>query len=113
MSYPITAIASITHRVCGVIVWVGIGFFLAAASLALESEQGFKQLAELLSSNFLVQFIAWGLGSATGYYCVGSLKHIIQDMGYFEDFEGGQMISTLALVLGGLISIGTGVLVWA
>lgn len=112
VSWPVTAIASILHRICAVIVWVGFGFLLAAAVVATQSAEGFQSVANLLATNFLAQFVAWGLMTATGYYCMGTIKHIIQDMGHFESFEGGKVISWTAITLGILISIASGVLVW-
>lgn len=113
ITFPITAIASILHRVCAVIVWVGFGFLLAAASIALQSDAGFNSVADALGSNFLVQFVAWGLATATGYYVAGTLKHLIQDMGFFEDFSGGKMISWTAISIGVIFSIFVGVVIWA
>ena len=110
--FPITAIASILHRVCAVIVWVGVGFYLIALHSLLSSEASFKQFHELMETSFLAQFVAWGLLSAFSYYCTGSVKHIIQDFGYFEDFEGGKLISWAAIALGGLLSILAGVVIW-
>jgi succinate dehydrogenase / fumarate reductase, cytochrome b subunit len=112
ISFPITAIASILHRVCAVILWVGFGFLLIAASFALESEECFAAIANLLSTNFLAQFVAWGLSTATGYYLMGTLKHLIQDMGFFESLEGGKLISWAAISLGVLIGIFMGVVIW-
>jgi len=113
ISFPITAIASILHRACAVIVWVGFGFLLVAACYALESAEGFQAVAELLRTNFLAQFVAWGLATATGYYFMGTLKHLIQDMGFFESLEGGKFISWLALSFGIVISIFMGIVIWA
>ncbi len=110
---PITAKASILHRVCAVISWVGIGFALYALCILTNEADGATKLNELFASNFLVQFIAWGLLSAFGYYCCGSLKHIIQDFGFFEDFEGGKLISWAAIIAGVILSIASGVLIWA
>jgi succinate dehydrogenase / fumarate reductase cytochrome b subunit len=110
--FPITAIASILHRVCAVIVWTGVGFYLVALYYLLSSKENFEQLYELMETNFLVQFIAWGLLSAFSYYCTGSLKHIIQDFGYCEDFAGGKVISWVAIVLGVILSIFAGVAIW-
>lgn len=112
VSWPITAIASITHRVCAVIVWVGFGFLLAAASVATSSEEGFISIANLLESNFPAQFVAWGLLTALGYYCLGTIKHLIQDMGFCESFEGGKVISWTVIILGVLLSVAAGGIVW-
>ena len=112
VSSPITAIASILHRICAVITWVGVGFYLIALYYLLSSKESFEQFHALLQTSFLVQLITWGLLSAFSYYCAGSLKHIIQDLGYFEDFDGGKIISWAAIVTGALLSVFAGVTVW-
>ena len=112
VSFPITAIASILHRICAVIVWVGLGFYLIALSSLLSSEESFAEFQTLMETNFLAQFIAWGLISAFSYYCTGSIKHVIQDLGYFEDFAGGKLISWAAIASAGLLSIFAGVAIW-
>lgn len=65
VSFPITAIASILHRICAVIVWVGLGFYLITLNTLLSSEESFEQFHVLMETSFLVQFIAWGLYSPT------------------------------------------------
>ena len=112
VSFPITAIASILHRICAVIVWVGLGFYLIALNNLLSSEESFAEFQTLMETNFLAQFIAWGLISAFSYYCTGSIKHVIQDLGYFEDFAGGKLISWAAIASAGLLSIFAGVAIW-
>lgn len=111
--FPITAIASILHRICAVISWVGLGFLLLLLCYALSSVQGFDSVAQSMQSNFLLQFVSWGFLSAFGYYCMGTIKHIIQDFGFFEDFAGGQFISWAAIIAGVVLTLLAGVVVWA
>ena len=113
VSFPITAIASILHRVCAVITWVGLGYLLILLSYALSSAEQFAAMTELLQTHFLLQFVTWGFLTAFGYYCMGTVKHIIQDFGFFEDFAGGQFISWAAIILGVVLGLLAGVLVWA
>lgn len=113
VKFPITAIASILHRVCAVISWVGLGFLLFALCYVQDGKDNYTILASILETNFLAQFVAWGLLTAFGYYCSGTVKHIIQDFGYCEDFEGGKTISWLAIIVGVILSVLAGVLVWA
>jgi succinate dehydrogenase / fumarate reductase cytochrome b subunit len=113
VSFPITAIASILHRVCAVISWVGLGFLLCALCYALGSREDYNVLATALDNNFLVQFVAWGLLSAFSYYCAGTIKHLIQDFGFCEEFSGGKAISWAAIIAGVILSVLAGVLVWA
>lgn len=113
VSFPITAVASILHRICAVITWVALGYLLLLLYQALGSETQFDELSELLQSNFLLQFINWGFLTAFGYYCMGTIKHIIQDFGFFEDLPGGKFISWTAIILGIALSILAGVFIWA
>lgn len=111
--WPVTAIASITHRISAVIIWFGLGIGLATFHYASQSEAQFETVTELLSNNFLAQFVLWGILSAFGYYCMGTIKHLIQDMGYFEEFESGKLISWVAILSGIGMSVLAGVYVWA
>ena len=113
VAFPITAIASILHRVCAVISWVGLGFLLMALAMALASKESFDALATLMQDSVLAQVVMWGLLSAFGYYCMGTIKHILQDFGLFEDFPGGKLISWIAILAGIAISIAAGVMIWA
>jgi len=60
---------------------------LVALCLALGSQEGFDTLTNLLENNFLA------------HLC--------------EDFEGGKMISWTAIIVGVILSLLSGVLVWA
>ncbi len=112
-SWPVTAIASILHRICAVIIWVGLGISLATLYFVSQSEASLDLVKATLQSSFTAQFIVWGLLSAFGYYCMGTIKHLIQDMGYCEEFASGKIISWVAIILGLALSVLAGVYVWA
>lgn len=113
VKFPITAIASILHRVCAVISWFGLGFLILLLCRALVSNADYNELVDSYDTNFLLQFVSWGFLSAFAYYCMGTIKHIIQDFGYFEDFEGGKLISWTAIAVGIVLSLLAGGLIWA
>ena len=112
-SFPITAIASILHRITAVIIWVGLGILLYALHTATGSEEGAECIRAFFSENFFGQFIVWGLLTALAYYCLATAKHIIQDFGFCEDLKGGQIISWTVIVIGVVFAIVAGVYVWA
>ncbi len=87
--WPITAISSITHRVAGVVLFIGVAFMLYALDLSLSSEQEFISLKEMMVSP-LGKMITWGLLSALGYHFVAGIKHLLMDMGVGETLEGAQ-----------------------
>ena len=94
--WPITAISSITHRVAGVVLFIGVAFMLYALDLSLSSEQGFISLKEMMVSP-LGKLITWGMLSALGYHFVAGIKHLLMDMGVGETLEGAQFAAKTTL----------------
>ncbi|MGV0036122.1 MAG: succinate dehydrogenase, cytochrome b556 subunit [Candidatus Azotimanducaceae bacterium WSBS_2022_MAG_OTU7] len=94
--WPLTAISSITHRVAGVVLFIGIAFMLYALDLSLASEQGFIALKAMLTSP-LGKLITWGLLSALAYHFVAGIKHLVMDLGIGETLEGGQLAARLTI----------------
>ncbi|MBL4630369.1 MAG: succinate dehydrogenase, cytochrome b556 subunit [Paraglaciecola sp.] len=113
MSLPIMGIASILHRVSAVIIWVAMAFLLPVLYISLDSPEGFDRLSRMATESFIAQFFIWGFMTAMGYYAMGGLKHMIQELGYFEDLKGGMLISKIAIGLGIVISFLIGVRIWA
>ena len=101
-AWPITAIASITHRIAGVVLFVGIGFGLFALQVSLSSEAGFEGLKAMITSP-LGKFITWGLLSALAYHFVAGIKHLIMDTGVGETLEGGLFAARLTLFFSAIL----------
>lgn len=113
ITLPIMGVASILHRISAVIIWVAAVFCLPALYISLESPEGFYRIKGMITEVFVIQFLVWGFLTAMGYYAAGGLKHIIQECGYFEELEGGRLISRVAIGLGVALSVLFGVWVWA
>jgi succinate dehydrogenase / fumarate reductase cytochrome b subunit len=96
--WPITAVTSITHRVAGVVLFIGVGFFLFALDMSLSSEAGFKSLQAMMSSP-PGKFITWGLLSALAYHFVAGIKHLLMDAGVGETLEGGKFAAQVTIFL--------------
>ena len=101
-SWPITALASITHRIAGVVLFVGVGFMLLALDLSLSGEQGFDYLQEVMTSP-IGKFITWGLLSALAYHFVAGVKHLILDTGIGETLEGGKFAAQLTIFFSAIL----------
>jgi len=108
---PLTAKASILHRISGFALFFGMIFVLGALDMSLASEESFNQLKECLQSP-VAKFITWGILSALGYHFVAGIKHLLMDAGIGETLEGGRVASIITLVLGGLVIALAGVWVW-
>ena len=97
-AWPVTAIASIAHRIAGVVLFVGIGFALFALEMSLTDEQGFNGLKGLIVSP-LGKFITWGLLAALAYHLVAGIKHLIMDAGVGETLKGGVIAARVTIFL--------------
>lgn len=109
--FPVTAVASITHRITGVILMVGIGFGLWILDLALRSEAGFAQ-ASVVMQGGLAKFILWGLLASVIYHVCAGLKHLLLDMHIADSLEGGRIATWAMLVISAVLVVLAGVWVW-
>jgi len=108
---PLAAITSITHRISGVIMFVGIGILLWMLELSLSGEAGFNRLQELLTSP-LATFVVWGVLSALAYHLIAGVKHLLMDAGIGETKEGAPRGATIVIVVSLLTILALGVWLW-
>jgi succinate dehydrogenase, cytochrome b556 subunit len=109
--FPITAIASIMHRISGVILFFGSFILLALLGMSLESEAGFSDTLALLDY-WLMGFVVWGVLAALAYHFVAGVKHLLMDMGYGETLESGQVFAKVSLAIAAVLIVFAGVWVW-
>ncbi|MEZ9339332.1 succinate dehydrogenase cytochrome b556 subunit [Vibrio splendidus] len=109
--FPITAIASILHRVSGVITFVAIGILLWLLSISLSSPVGFMEASDIVDG-FFVKFILWGILTALAYHIAGGIRHLLMDLGHFEELESGAKSAKAAFAATAALSLLAGILVW-
>ena len=109
--FPITAIASILHRVAGVILFFGSFILMALLGMSLENEAGFADTLALLENGF-VSFIVWGVLAALAYHFVAGVKHLFMDMGYGETLESGRLFAKVSIAVASLLIASAAVWVW-
>ena len=108
---PLAAYTSITHRISGVIVFVGVAVLLWLFDMSLSSEAGFDQLKKLAGSG-LFRFILWVILSALAYHMVAGIKHLLMDAGIGESKEGGPLGAKITILVSLILIIGLGVWIW-
>jgi len=110
--FPVTAIASILHRVSGVITFVAVGILLWLLGLSLSSPEGFQQASAILSS-FIVRFILWAIMTVLAYHIVGGLRHLLMDFGVLDEtLEAGKRSAQISFVMTVILAVLAGVLLW-
>ena len=111
LKWPVTAIASIAHRIAGGILFVGVALMLFALEMSLSSEAGFESLKEMISRP-LGKLITWTLLSALAYHLVAGVKHLIMDLGFGETLNGGIFLARLTLIFSAILIVIAGIWVY-
>jgi len=111
LSWPITSLSSILHRVTGVLLFLAIPFFLWALELSLSSQSGFNQIQQVLQGD-VAKFASWALLSMLCYHIIAGARHLLMDAGIGESLEGGVLGAKLVIFAGILIAAGLGVWIW-
>ena len=92
------AIASILHRLSGVIVFLLVPVLLWLLDKSLSSPEGFAQVQEIFSG-FIVRFIVWVFVAGLLFHFIMGVKHLFADLGVADELESGRMAATIALIL--------------
>lgn len=111
VKFPITAIASITHRITGVILLGGVLILMWMLDVSLTSEEGFVSIKDTLSAP-LAKFILWGVLSALAYHSAAGVRHLIMDMGIGETLKGGKIGAALTMIISAILIAAAGVWLW-
>ncbi|WP_068545505.1 succinate dehydrogenase, cytochrome b556 subunit [Thalassotalea crassostreae] len=111
IKFPPAALASILHRVSGVMMFFAIGILIWALSVSLSSAEGFASVKECLNGAFF-KFIMWGILTALAYHFVGGIRHLIMDLGHLEEKGSGQTSAKFVIALWLIISVLAGVWLW-
>ncbi|MDF0534293.1 succinate dehydrogenase cytochrome b556 subunit [Shewanella yunxiaonensis] len=109
--FPATAIASILHRVSGVIMLFAVGILLWLLNASLQSAESFNHVQTMLDS-FFVKFILWGILTVLGYHLLGGLRHLVMDTGRWEELASGKASAKAVFILAIIFSVLAGVWVW-
>lgn len=108
---PPTAKASILHRVTGVAMFFALVFVIWAWAVSLSSPEGFATVKEAMTS-FIAKFIAWGTLTVLSYHIIGGIRHLIMDMGHWEELESGNASAKAAIGLWLVVAVLAGVWLW-
>ena len=111
-THPLISVVSITHRISGVILFVGLVFLFNLFDTSLEGAAGFASAQTLLQENFFAQFATWGLLAALGFHFSAGIKHLVMDLGHGEELEAASKAAKFVIGLTVVLAILAGVWVW-
>lgn len=93
------AIASILHRLSGVIVFLLVPVLLWLLDKSLSSAEGFAYVQNEVFGNIFVRLLVWVFVAGLIYHFIAGVKHLIADLGVGEELQSGRIAATLALIL--------------
>ena len=103
--------ASILHRVSGVIMVFAIGILLWTLSISLSSANDFGQIQAYLDG-FFFSFIMFGCLSALTYHLLAGVRHLLMDLGHFEELASGNTSAKFIFLIWLVVSVVIGVWLW-
>ena len=86
-------------------------FVIWAWAVSLSSPEGFEQVRLVLQS-LIAKFIAWGTITVLLYHMIGGIRHLIMDMGHWEELKSGNLSAVVTIVLWIVLAVLAGVWLW-
>tara|TARA_Y100001934_G_C12317835_1_gene758480 strand:+ start:1132 stop:1506 length:375 start_codon:yes stop_codon:yes gene_type:complete len=111
LSFPPMAIASILHRISGVVLFVllpVIGYFFY---LSLESAANFAVLQNYMQK-IPIKLLLIAFISALTYHLLAGIRHILMDLGLGEHLHASRNSALMTIIASAILSIGLGIWLW-
>ena len=104
---PIAAITSILHRIAGVVLVFGAGYFTYLLSLTLESPESFDWVFHAVRNTYH-GLLVWVVLTAVSYHFFAGIRHLLMDFHIGITLRVSRISSWSVLLISGVVSIGLG-----
>lgn len=108
---PVTALASILHRITGIVLFAGMFFLCYLLDLALANQAGFDRAAAVLAAP-AGKFALWAILSALGYHVAAGIKHLLMDFHIGDSFRAGRIGAWLSIAIAVVLAVAAGIWLW-
>ena len=109
--WPVTAIASILHRITGVLMFVGTAYLIWLLDLALRSQAGFASAVSTLAEP-LPKLVLWGVLVLFAYHIVAGVKHMFMDFHVGDSFEAASRGAYIVFIVTAVLAVLAGAWLW-
>lgn len=96
--FPSTAVASILHRLSGLLIFIFLPFVLYILNLSLHSRASYDDLQVFLATS-LGKFGLWVFSSALAYHVIAGIRHMILDAGVGDDIASAKRSALFVIIL--------------
>ena len=109
--FPLPALASIFHRITGMVLFLAVGYFLYLLQWALPSAEGFEQARSMLSQP-LHQFTLFICLSALAYHLVLGVRSLLLDFHIGVTLDGSKIATITCLTLFSVLAVLIAIWIW-
>ncbi|HEB57549.1 MAG TPA: succinate dehydrogenase, cytochrome b556 subunit [Gammaproteobacteria bacterium] len=100
---PVTGVASILHRISGVLLFIGIPFLIYALSLSLRSAESFARVYAFFDNMFVRVFALLLLYSLAHHFFAG-IRYLLLDLDIGVELKAARA-SALGVILAALVTL--------
>lgn len=111
LKFPPMAIASILHRISGLVLFLLLPIMLFIFGQSLQSEASFAQM-KIVLTHPCYKLVLWAFGTALIYHVLAGIRHMIMDLGFGEHLSAGRRTAVLVIVLAVILTIFLGFWIW-
>src|SRR5581483_3124942 len=94
ISFPVTAIVSILHRLSRILLFLGIPFLLWILNKSLRKPEGFDTVAHFFFIPW-IKAIFWLFLVALFGHTLAGIRHLFMDLGWGETIRAGRFTAWL------------------
>lgn len=102
--FPVAALASIAHRISGVVLFLGSGGLIYALGYALGSTAQFEQVRAWLVVPW-VRFALFCVLLSWLYHTLAGVRHLLMDLGYGEGLVAGRISASLVFLSTAILAV--------
>lgn len=95
------AVASILHRVSGIVLFLLVPVMLCILQTSLSSADSFAAVF----NHIALRFVAWIFVAATAYHFVMGIKHLLADAGMNEELKSGRTATVISFVIAAVLIV--------
>lgn len=111
LKFPPMAIASILHRVSGIVLFLLLPLMIYFLSASLNSLASFDHLQVLLSRPYN-KLLLWAFSTALIYHLLAGFRHMYMDMGFGEELAVARISAIAVITLSIILTIFLGIWIW-
>lgn len=111
LKFPAMAIASILHRISGLVLFLLLPLLVYFLHLSLDGANSFDNLQVMLSYP-INKLLLWGFLAALIYHLLAGMRHLLMDMGIGEHLESARRSAIGVIGSAIILTILLGIWLW-